>query len=214
MGVSHSKRVIVAATGASGAMYFERTVRALLLGGHHVDLIISKYGACTLREETDFGSFDGSYVDFLRAKYGAELDSGELTLHSHADQTSRIASGSGYCDGMTIVPCSMKTLAAVAHGYASDLITRSADVALKERRTLILVPREAPYNLIHLQNMVAVTQAGAVVIPASPAFYQRPRTFDDLGDFIAQRILSLLGITVDLVPAWEGLARPGRSRHR
>ena len=212
--MSRPKRLVVAATGASGAIYFERTVRALLRAGHHADLIISKYGACTLREETDFGAFDGSYPEFLRNKYGPAVGTAEVTVHGHSDQTSRIASGSGIIDGMAIVPCSMKTLAAVAQGYARDLVSRAADVSLKERRRLVLVPREAPYNLIHLRNMVTVTEAGAVVLPASPAFYQRPQTLDDLADFIAQRVLSLFDITVDLVPVWEGLAKRGGSRHR
>lgn len=212
--MSRPKRVVIAATGASGALYFERTVRALWLARHHAELIISKYGACTLRQETDFGKFDGSYPDFLRMKYGPAIGSGEIAVHGHADQTSRIASGSRAIDGMAIVPCSMKTLAAVAQGYAGDLVSRAADVALKERRPLVLVPREAPYNLIHLRNMVTATEAGAMIVPASPAFYQRPQTFDDLADFIAQRVLSLFDIAVDLVPAWDGITRRGTNQHR
>ena len=208
------KRIVIAATGASGALYFEHTVRALLVAGHHADLVISKYGTCTLKEETDFGAFQGTYLDFLRSKYGAQLEVGKAILHGHRDQTSRIASGSGPFDGMAIVPCSMKTLAAIAHGYGHDLIARAADVALKERRPLVIVPREAPLNLVHLRNMVAITEAGGTILPASPAFYQHPRTLDDLADFIAQRVLSMFGITVDLVPVWEGLANPSSKRHR
>jgi 4-hydroxy-3-polyprenylbenzoate decarboxylase len=106
---------------------------------------------------------------------------------------------------MIVVPCTAKTLAGITHGYATNLIERAADVILKERRPLVLVLREAPYSLIHLRNMTAVTEAGATILPASPAFYQRPESFDDLGDFIAQRALSLVGIEVELFERWKGL---------
>ena len=109
---------------------------------------------------------------------------------------------------MIVVPCTMKTLAGIAHGMARNLIERAADVVLKERRRLVVVPREAPYSLVHLRNMVAVTEAGGVVLPASPGFYQRPSTFDDLGDYVAARALSLCGVESSLFPGWEGLS-PG-----
>jgi polyprenyl P-hydroxybenzoate/phenylacrylic acid decarboxylase-like protein len=105
---------------------------------------------------------------------------------------------------MVVVPCSMKTLAGVANGYASNLIERSADVTLKERRTLVLVPRETPLNLAHMKNLVAAAEAGAAIVPAMPAFYQRPQTFEDLADFIAGRVLNLLGIPHTLFPTWKG----------
>jgi 4-hydroxy-3-polyprenylbenzoate decarboxylase len=199
------KHVILALTGASGAIYFLRTVRALLGGGHRVDVVMSRYGALTLKEETDFREASGSFADYLRAKYGDEVTRGELVMYGAGDQTAPIASGSGSIDGMAVVPCTMKTLAGIAHGTAGNLIERAADVVLKERGRLVLVARETPYSLIHLRNMVAVTEAGAVVLPASPAFYQQPKTLDDLGDFIAQRVLKLFGIDAGLVPPWKGL---------
>jgi 4-hydroxy-3-polyprenylbenzoate decarboxylase len=202
------KNVILALTGASGALYFLRTLRALLGGGHRVNLIPSKYGIITLKEESDFHGFDGSFSDYLDARYGDEIKRGDLVIHALHDQTASIASGSGRIDGMAIVPCTMKTLAGIAHGSCSNLIERAADVMLKERETLVVVPREAPYSLIHLRNMVAVTEAGAVVLPASPAYYQQPKTFDDLGDFIAQRVLKVLGIDAEVSARWTGLRPP------
>lgn len=209
------RRYVVALTGASGAVYFVRTLRALLLAGADVDMVLSKFGLVTLREETSLGASGDTFLDWFRANHpevvAAEAAGVTLRVHHFQDQAAPIASGSGHVDGMAIVPCSMKTLAGVAHGMASNLIERAADVMLKERRPLVIVPREAPYNLLHLRNMTSVLEAGGRVVPASPAFYQRPRTFDDLGDFIAQRVLTQLGVDVALVPAWTGLgqAPPG-----
>jgi 4-hydroxy-3-polyprenylbenzoate decarboxylase len=200
-------RIIVGVTGATGAIYAARTLRALLIHGHRVELVVSKYGTVTLKDETSFGGFAGSLDHWLLAEYGADIQRGALSMHNYLDQTAPIASGSGGVDGMVVVPCTMKTLAGIAHGYSNNLIERSADVVLKEKKPLVLVPREAPYNLIHLRNMVAVAEAGAAIVPASPAFYQHPRTFDDLGDFIAARALNLLGIRLELFPAWQGLDR-------
>jgi 4-hydroxy-3-polyprenylbenzoate decarboxylase len=203
------RRYVVALTGASGAVYFVRTLRALLLAGCDVDMVLSKFGLVTLREETSLGSSGDTFLDWFRAHHAdvvaAEAAGVSLRVHHFQDQAAPIASGSGHVDGMAIVPCSMKTLAGVAHGMASNLIERAADVMLKERRPLVIVPREAPYNLLHLRNMTSVLEAGGRVVPASPAFYQRPKTFDDLGDFIAQRVLTQLGVDVSLVPAWTGL---------
>ena len=198
------KHIVVAMTGATGAIYFMRTLRALLMDGHRVDLIISNYGNFTLKEETDFGEFKGSFAEYFFHKYGDEVKRGELVQHNYKDLAAPLASGSGIGDGMVIVPCTMKTLAAVAHGYSSNLIERAADVVLKENRTLVIVPREAPLNLVHLKNMLAAAEAGARIVPASPAFYQHPRTFDDLGDFIASRILNLFEIRLSLYSEWEG----------
>ena len=191
-------------TGASGALYFVRTMRALLLGGHHVELVISKHARFTLEEETAFGDFAGSIPEWLCAELDDDVRPDRIRLHRHGDQTSPIASGSSVADGMVVVPCTAKTLAGIAHGYATNLIERAADVILKERRPLVLVFREAPYSLIHLRNMTLATKAGAAILPASPAFYQRPESFDDLGDFIAQRALSLLGVEVELFERWSG----------
>ena len=154
------KHIIVAMTGATGAIYFMRTLRALLMDGHRVDLVISNYGLFTIKEETDFSEFNGPFVEYFYRKYGEEVRTGELQEYNYKDLTASIASGSGIVDGMVIVPCTMKTLAAVANGYSNNLIERSADVVLKENRTLVLVPREAPMNLIHLRNMVTAAEAG------------------------------------------------------
>ncbi|MCC7385294.1 MAG: UbiX family flavin prenyltransferase [Deltaproteobacteria bacterium] len=208
MGLTEKKHLILAATGASGAMYFVRTLRALLMNGHQVDLVISSYGLLTLREETSFGAFDGPFAEWFFKEHGPEVRKGELTAFNYKDQTTRIASGSSSVDGMAIVPCTMRTLAGVAHGFSSNLIERAADVVLKERKRLVVVPREAPYNLFHLENMTRVTQAGAVVLPASPAFYQKPESLTDLGDFIAARVLKLFDLDVELYPKWQGLTHP------
>lgn len=198
------KEVVVAVTGASGALYAGRLLRALLMGGHGVHLVLSKYGRYLLREELGFRPDQETLTEFLVRLYGEEITAGTLREYSVADQSSAIASGSFDTDGMVIVPCSIKTLSGIAHGHAENLIERAADVVLKERRRLIVVVRETPLNLIHLRNMTAITEAGAVVLPAMPAFYQQPQTFDDLGDFIAGRICSLLGIQHALFPRWTG----------
>lgn len=120
------------------------------------------------------------------------------------DIGSDIASGSNVWDAMVVIPCSMKTVASMSAGLTENLIERAADVTLKERRRLIVVPRETPYNRIHLRNLLELDEAGAIILPASPGFYQMPKTLDDLGDFIAGRILNLLGHTQTLFPKWEG----------
>ena len=198
------KEIVVAITGASGALYAGRLLRALLLDGHGVHLVLSRYGRYLLREELGYRPDKETLTEFLIRLYGEEITAGTLREYSVADQSSAIASGSFDTDGMVIVPCSIKTLSGIAHGHAENLVERAADVVLKERRRLIMVVRETPLNLIHLRNMTAVTEAGAVVLPAMPAFYQQPQTFDDLGDFIAGRICSLLGIQHALFPRWAG----------
>ncbi|MFO0722447.1 MAG: flavin prenyltransferase UbiX [Myxococcota bacterium] len=201
-----ARRIIVGLTGASGALYFLRTVRALLVLGHQVDAVMSKFGLLTLREETGVDVPVAELGRALLERYGPDIQRGVLRIHGHQDQSASIASGSAKVDGMVVVPCSMKTLSGIAHGSAQNLIERAADVCLKERRPLVLVPREAPMSLIHLRNMVLAAEAGAAIVPASPAYYQKPQTFDDLGDFIAARALSLLGVEEDLFPRWNGLS--------
>lgn len=196
------KRITVAITGASGAIYALRTLRALLLHRVAVDVVISEFGWMLLRDEAGFEGKQRDFGGFIQELYGVSVDN--MALHPLKDLAATLASGSARSDGMVVVPCSMKTLASIAHGLSRNLIERAADVTLKERRTLIIVPRETPMNLIQLRNMVAVAEAGAVVVPAMPAFYQKPETFDDLADFVVGRILSLLGIEHDLYPAWEG----------
>jgi 4-hydroxy-3-polyprenylbenzoate decarboxylase len=196
--------IAVAITGASGALYATRTLAALLARGVHVELVISDYGRRLLFDELGERASLEQLTPFLVDKYGPEVEAGTMSLHSNKDLGATIASGSHGCRGMVIVPCSMKTLAAVAHGLSRNLIERAADVMLKERRPLVIVPRETPMSLMQLRNMVLCAEAGAIMLPAMPAFYQMPQTLDHLADFLAGKILSALGFEHDLYPAWTG----------
>ena len=198
------RRVAVGITGASGALYAVRTVAALLASGAEVELVVSDFGRRLLREELgETASLDG-LPDYLQTRYGDGVRAGTLIVHNNRDVGASIASGSHMCESMVIVPCSMKTLAGVAHGLSRTLIERAADVMLKERRALVVVPRETPMSLPQLRNMVACAEAGAMVLPAMPAFYQGPRTLDDLADFMAGKIVSALGFPHSLYPPWTG----------
>ena len=154
--------------------------------------------------EPDLSKSPDRIVPYVADKYGDGVRAGSVTVHSNRDLGATIASGSHGCRGMVIVPCSMKTLAGVAHGLSRNLIERAADVMLKERRTLVIVPRETPMSLPQLRNLVLCAEAGAMILPAMPAFYQQPKTLDDLADFMAGKILSALGFEHDLYPAWTG----------
>jgi 4-hydroxy-3-polyprenylbenzoate decarboxylase len=193
----------VAITGASGAMYGTRTMAALLERRCHLELVVSDYGRRLLRDELGDAASIDRLTDFLVSTYGERVRQGTMTLYSNKDMGAKIASGSQGCEGMVVVPCSMKTLAGIAHGLSRNLVERAADVMLKERRTLIIVPRETPMSLPQLKNMVLCAEAGAMIMPAMPAFYQMPKTLDDLADFMAGKILSALGFSHDLYPAWE-----------
>jgi 4-hydroxy-3-polyprenylbenzoate decarboxylase len=194
--------VTVAISGASGALYALRTLRALGRAGRSVELVVSPYGQMLLRDEAGLAS--SADLDAWLEKETGRAAGEWLVRHGYNDQSAAISSGSHASAGMVVVPCSVKTLSAVAHGGASTLIERAADVSLKERRPLILVLREAPFNRVHLENMLRAHDAGAVILPACPAFYQGPESFDDLGDFIAGRVLGLLGMPQDLFAPWEG----------
>jgi len=194
----------MAITGASGALYAVRTLAALLAQSVHVELVVSDYGKRLLRDELGDEVTIENLRPYLSAKYGKDVQAGTINLHSNRDLGATIASGSHGCAGMVIVPCSMKTLAGVAHGLSRNLIERAADVMLKERRPLIIVPRETPMSLPQLKNMVLCAEAGAMILPAMPAFYQLPKTLDDLADFLAGKIISALGFEHDLYPAWTG----------
>jgi flavin prenyltransferase len=198
--------VAIAVTGASGAVYATRTVAALLERGLHIELIVSDYGRRLLRDELGERATIDQLMPFLTDKYGDGVAAGTVTVHSNRDLGATIASGSHGCSGMAIVPCSMKTLAAVAHGLSRNLIERAADVMLKEQRRLVIVPRETPMSLPQLRNMVLCAEAGAMILPAMPAFYQQPKTLDDLADFMAGKILSALGFEHQLYPPWTGKA--------
>lgn len=197
---------VLAMTGASGAPYAVGLLHALCRAGRTVHLTISPSGAQVLREELGIevalgpGRFDPSAF--------GDLGPGRLVYHRHDDFRAGIASGSFPTLGMVVAPCSMSTLASIAHGITTNLITRAADVHLKERRKLILVPRETPLSLVHLENMAAATRAGAVVLPAMPGWYHRPRTLDDLVRFLVGRICDQLGVANDLIPRWGAEPEP------
>jgi 4-hydroxy-3-polyprenylbenzoate decarboxylase len=207
MAASAPGSIAVAVTGASGAIYATRTIAELLARGIRVELIASDYGRRLLRDELGDAAVVERLVAFLEARYGPDVNNGALAVHSNRDLGATLASGSHGCAGMVIVPCSMKTLAGVAHGLSRNLVERAADVMLKERRRLVVVPRETPMSLPQLRNMVLCAEAGAMMLPAMPAFYQQPRTLDDLADFMAGKILSALGFEHELYPPWTGRAR-------
>jgi flavin prenyltransferase len=200
--------IAVGITGASGALYATRTLAALLERSVHVELIVSDYGRRLLRDELGDAASVDRLMPYLTERYGPGVAAGSLTVHNNRDQGATLASGSHGCRGMAIVPCSMKTLAAVAHGLSRNLIERAADVMMKEQRRLVIVPRETPMSLPQLRNMVLCAEAGAMILPAMPAFYQQPKSLDDLADFMAGKILSALGFEHELYPAWTGQVRP------
>jgi flavin prenyltransferase len=198
------RSIAVAITGASGAVYATRTMAALLERGCHLELIVSDFGRRLLRDELGDTAAVDKLAEYLAGRYGESVREGTFALHSNKDLGAKIASGSQNCEAMVIVPCSMKTLAGVAHGLSRNLVERAADVMLKERRTLIIVPRETPMSLPQLRNMVLCAEAGAMIMPAMPAFYQMPTTLDHLADFMAGKILSALGFRHELYPSWQG----------
>jgi len=191
--------VVVAITGASGAPYAVRLLESLLTAARPVQLIISSHGLRLMSTEMDIGS-----VERLRSRVGEAPWNKYVTVFDDSDRGAAPASGSARNAGMVICPCSMGTLSAIAAGSSRSLVERAADVALKERRKLILVPRETPLSEIHLENMLRVTRAGAIVLPAAPGFYHRPTRIDDLVDFIVARLLDHLDVPHTLVPRWGG----------
>ena len=199
-----TRQIAVAVTGASGAIYAVRTIAALLAAGCRLEIVYSDYGRRLMMDELGKDAKVDRLQELLIARYGEPVNRGSFVLHHNNDLGATLASGSHRCDAMVIVPCSMKTLAGVAHGLSRSLIERAADVMLKEHRRLVLVPRETPMSLPELRNMVAAAEAGAVILPAMPAFYQQPKTIDDLAAFIAGKILNVLGFDQDLFPAWKG----------
>ena len=198
----NDSRIVVGITGASGALYAVRTVRALLLAGREVHLVVSSYGARLLRDEAGLDLDEETFLEFLARTESAARIGGRVVRYPENDLGAAIASGSFPAAGMVVVPCSTKSLSGIAHGASLSLVERAAEVTLKERRPLVLVPREAPLSLIHLRNMVAATEAGATIVPAAPGFYQKPESFEDLADFIAGRVLNILGIPQTLFTPW------------
>ena len=204
MSTERARRFSVGVTGASGALYAVRTLAALLARGCHLEIVFTDFGKRLLRDELGEEAAIERLGDYLAGRYGEEVRRGSFVIHSNRDLGASIASGSHHCDGMVVVPCSMKTLAGIAHGLSRSLVERAADVMLKEKRPLVIVPRETPMSLPQLKNLVLAAEAGAHMLPAMPAFYQGPATLDDLADFMAGKILAALGVEHDLYPSWKG----------
>jgi 4-hydroxy-3-polyprenylbenzoate decarboxylase len=192
MADSRPRRIVVAITGATGAVYGVRLLEHLrATPGVETHLVVSDAATLTLHQETGLQRRDVEALAHV--------------VHKNREIGASIASGSFASDGMVIAPCSMKTLAAVAHGLSDNLIARAADVVLKERRRLILMARETPLNLAHLRNMTAVTEMGGIVFPPLPSFYNRPATIEEMVDHSIARVLDLLGVENGLAPRWAGM---------
>jgi 4-hydroxy-3-polyprenylbenzoate decarboxylase len=178
---------VVAITGASGTLYAQRLLDNLDCGQHEVHLILSQYAQAVIGEELEGG---------------LKLRKGVIT-HSLRSMNAPFASGSNAFDAMVVIPCTMGTLGRIAHGVSDDVLLRAADVMLKEKRKLILVPRETPLNLVHVKNFELLILAGAVILPANPSFYSRPQTIQELADTVVARVLDHLGIAHGLMPRWQ-----------
>jgi 4-hydroxy-3-polyprenylbenzoate decarboxylase len=198
--------VCLALTGASGMPYGIRLLECLLAAGCRVQLLYSQAAQVVARQEMalDLPSRPQEVAAHFRARYASILEggTGRLEVYGREEWFAPVASGSNPPDAMVICPCSMGTLAAIAQGLADNLIERAADVALKERRPLVLVPRETPLSAIHLENMLRLARAGAVILPPNPGFYHHPQSLQDLVDFVVARVLDHLGITHTLTARW------------
>jgi 4-hydroxy-3-polyprenylbenzoate decarboxylase len=187
-----ARRLIIAITGATGAVYGVRLLQVLRdIPGSETHLLISDAGVLNLHQELDMNR--------------KQVEALAHVVHNVRDVGATIASGSFQSDGMIVAPCSMKTLAAVAHGLSDNLITRAADVVLKERRRLVLMVRETPFNLAHLRNMTAVTEMGGIIFPPLPGFYHRPQSIAEMIDHTVGRALDLFSIPHALTPRWNGI---------
>jgi len=194
-------RIVVGITGASGAVYGVTLLEHLLKKGHQVDLILTRSARIIIRDELgrEWGRYFSETCEILGKTYAGE----KLFYWDEADMTAPVASGSVTVQGMFIAPCSMKTLAGIAHGISSNLIERAADVTLKEGRSLVLIPRETPLSRIHLKNMLLASEMGATLLPAMPPFYNHPKSMEDLVKSIVGRALDLTGIENRLSPRWR-----------
>ena len=191
MATARNRRLIVGITGASGALYGVRLLQRARTLGIETHLVATPAGILNVHHEMGLGR--------------TELEALATQAHAPGDVGACISSGSFTTDAMVIAPCSMKTLASVAHGFGDNLLTRAADVTLKERRRLVLMVRETPFNLAHLRNMTAVTEMGGIVFPPLPAFYHRPQTIDQLIDDTVERVLAVLQIEAARPTEWQGL---------
>lgn len=196
------RRVTLAVTGASGAQYALRLLECLVQAEVQVLFLISQAAQLVVATETELQlpPKPQALELFLAERYNAKP--GQIRVYGKQDWMAPVASGSGAPSAMVVCPCSTGTLSAIATGASNNLIERAADVALKERRQLILVPRESPYSTIHLENMLKLSRMGAVILPASPGFYHRPESINDLVDFVVARILNQLGFAQTLLPRW------------
>jgi 4-hydroxy-3-polyprenylbenzoate decarboxylase len=191
-----TRRIVVAITGATGAVYGVRLLQRLgTCAGVETHLVVSDAATLTLHQEVGLQKRDVEALAHV--------------VHRNREIGASIASGSFQTDGMVIAPCSMKTLAAVAHGLSDNLIARAADVVLKERRRLVLMVRETPFNLAHLRNMTAVTEMGGIVFPPLPSFYNRPVSIDEMVDHTVARVMDLLDVDNSLAPRWAGMRDSG-----
>ena len=196
------KTITLAITGASGLPYAMRLLECLLQSGQRVNLVYSQAAQIVAKQELDFTlpNRPQDAEKILVERLGQF--SGELRVYGRDDWYAPMASGSNPGDAMVICPCTMSTLGKIAGGISDDLIARAADVMLKEKRTLILVPRETPFSSIHLENMLRLAHAGAVILPPSPGFYHHPQSVQDIVDFVVARILDHLGVTQTLIKPW------------
>jgi 4-hydroxy-3-polyprenylbenzoate decarboxylase len=210
MGADRSARsVTLGLTGASGIAYGLRLLECLLRAGCDVSLVYSQAAQIVAKQELDLvlPTRPQDAARHFRERFAGAA--GRLEVYGREDWYAPIASGSNPTDAMVVCPCTMGTLAAIANGLADNLIERAADVALKESRRLVLVPRETPFSVLHLENMLRLARAGVAILPANPGFYHRPRTADDLVDFVVARVLDHIGVAHELVPRWG--RRPGGS---
>nr|WP_038021552.1 flavin prenyltransferase UbiX [Synechocystis sp. PCC 7509] len=198
--------IILGVTGASGLIYAVRAVKFLLAAGYNIELVASKSTYMVWQSEQDVKMPVEPFQQeqFWRQQAGVESGLGKLTCHPWGDVGANIASGSFRTLGMVVIPCSMSTAAKLAAGLSSDLLERAADVQLKEGRKLVIVPRETPFSLIHLQNLTTLAQAGARIVPAIPAWYHHPQTIEDLVDFVVARTLDQLDIDCIPIERWQG----------
>jgi flavin prenyltransferase len=196
------KRITLALTGASGMGYGIRLLECLLRAGCRVDLLVSAAARIVARQELDLAlpADTGELAAFFDDRFAGHA--GRLTAYGKEEWFAPAASGSNPAEAMVVCPCSMGALAAIAHGMADNLIERAADVMLKERRPLILVPRETPFSLVHLRNMTLLAEAGATILPANPGFYHRPQSVEQVVDFIAARLLDQLAVPHQLMARW------------
>jgi flavin prenyltransferase len=203
-GQGHSRaaprRWVVGITGASGAIYGITLCHRLLEAGYHLHLVVTDAGWRVLKEEMGWDAARRS--DALHAAFGEAMTAGRLTYHPLGDIGAGIASGSFRCEGMTVIPCSMGTLSAIAASSSTNLLTRAADVMMKEGRPLLIVPRETPLHAIHLENMLKLARLGVRIIPAMPAFYHGPQSLDDLVAFLVGKVMDNMGVSNNLFNRW------------